>query len=215
MEAPPCFARRKKTAAERRAQRHRSEARFLQRALIGLNDVHAHRGGTLTRSGWALRESLLRLSGDSGLPPSPTFLPSVPDLSPHIDADALPAEEPVVFAHNSDDSAEPHALSCLAVSENSEGDDEATYMPIQFQEPSSSVHVSAVQFSSGSGDEPDVVLPQQLVGEDVSEAVSVPLCGPAGEVAYPQCFLVLADVRNCGTASKFALVTVQPFFCYD
>ena len=26
MEAPPCFARRKKSAAERRAQRHRSEA---------------------------------------------------------------------------------------------------------------------------------------------------------------------------------------------
>ena len=88
MEAPPLFARRKKSAAERRAQRHRSEARFLQRALNGLNDVHAHRGGTLTRFGWALRESLLRLSGDSGMPPSPAVPPSVPGPSPRIDADA-------------------------------------------------------------------------------------------------------------------------------
>ena len=59
----------------------------------------------------------------------------------------------------------------------------------------------------------DVVVPQQLFGKDGVEAVS----GPAdfwgdSEVVQPQCFLVLADVRSCGTASKFALVTVQPFF---
>ena len=100
MEAPPRFPRRKKTAAERRAQRHRSDARLLQRALIGLNDVHAHRGGTLTRFGWALRESLLRLSGASGLPPSPAVSPSVPGPSPHIDADTFPAEEPAVVSHS-------------------------------------------------------------------------------------------------------------------
>lgn len=42
---PPCLLSRKRTAAERRAQRQLAEARCLQRALTGLNDVHSHRGG--------------------------------------------------------------------------------------------------------------------------------------------------------------------------
>ena len=104
MEAP-CFVRRRKTAAERRAQRHRSEARFLQRALNGLNDVHAHRGGTLTRFGLALRESLSRLSSGTEVPPPPADGTSVPAFSPHLDACSPPfhdgsAVEPSVVAHS-------------------------------------------------------------------------------------------------------------------
>ena len=71
---PPSFPRRRKTAAERRAQRHRSEARFLQRALNGLNDLQAHRGGTLTRVGFALRDALTRLSAAIVVPHSLVLL---------------------------------------------------------------------------------------------------------------------------------------------
>ena len=210
----PCFVRRKKSAAERRAQRHRSEARFLQRALNGLNDVHAHRGGTLTRFGWALRESLSRFSSGTEVPPSTSFVPSVPGHSPHSDAvsapfHGVPAEEPGFVALSSAASADPQGISVLPVPEVGEGVDEAIGMPMQFPEPSSSdVHVTALRVSIGSGNEPDVVLPQ-----DVPEAVSVPAdFWGVSEVAQPQCFLVLADVRSCGAASKFALVTVRPFF---
>ena len=50
---------RKKSAAERRAQRLRSEGRRLQQALAALNEVHIHRGGQLTKFGRALREALV------------------------------------------------------------------------------------------------------------------------------------------------------------
>ena len=235
----PCFVRRRKSAAERRAQRLRSEARFLQRALNGLNDVHAHRGGTLTRFGWALRESLSRLGRGTEVPPSPAPGPSVP--SPPMD-DASPFHEgPAVQPSGvalSSDIADTHSVS--PIFELVESVDAAVDMPMQFPEPPcSDVHVAAVQFSNGSvdephvvlepsssdvqvaavqvsigtGDEPEVVLPQQVLGNDVSEAVSVPGAFWGNqEVAQPQCFFVLADVRNYGAASKFALVTVKPFF---
>ena len=50
---------RKKTAAERRAQRLRADGRRLQHALAALNEVHNHRGGQLTKFGLALRESFM------------------------------------------------------------------------------------------------------------------------------------------------------------
>ena len=50
---------RKKTAAERRAQRLRADGRRLQHALAALNEVHNHRGGQLTKFGLALQESFL------------------------------------------------------------------------------------------------------------------------------------------------------------
>ena len=50
--------RRKKTAVERRDQRHRAEARVLQRMLKGFGDVASHRGGRLSRLGEALRVAL-------------------------------------------------------------------------------------------------------------------------------------------------------------
>ena len=50
---------RKKSAAERRAQRLRAEGRRLQHALAAFNEVHNHRGGQLTKFGRALRESLV------------------------------------------------------------------------------------------------------------------------------------------------------------
>ena len=203
MEAP-CFVRRRKTAAERRAQRHRSEARFLQRALNGLNDVHAHRGGTLTRFGLALRDSLSRLSRGTEAPPPPAVEPSVPGLSPHLDASALfhdgPAEEPSVVAHSSFDITDAQNV-LSAFSEIGENVDAAVSLPSQVPElscsdsdvhfaavqvssglaveplvvpePSSSdVHVASVRGSGGTGDEQDVVLPQQLFGKDGVEAVS-------------------------------------------
>ena len=79
---PPCLPRRKKTSAERRAQRQRSEARFLQRALSGLNDVHLHRGGTLTRFAFALRQALSHLSSCDEVLPSCSEGPSMPDVFP-------------------------------------------------------------------------------------------------------------------------------------
>ena len=243
----PCFVRRRKSAAERRAQRHRSEVRFLQRAHNGLNDVHAHRGGTLTRFGWALRESLSLLSRSRGtfVPPAPADGTRVLGLSPHIDASSapfhdVPAVEPSLAAHSSD-IADSQCVSLLTPSEVGENMDAAVYVPMQFTEPSScsdvklaadhvsigsgvepyfvaepscsDVQVAKVHGSSGIGDHPDFVVPQQLFGKDGVEAVS----GPADfwgdcEVAQPQCFLVLADLRSCGTVSKIALVAVQPFF---
>jgi hypothetical protein len=51
--------RRSKTAAERRAQRLRSEARALQRVLTGITEVANHGGRQLMRVGGLLRELLL------------------------------------------------------------------------------------------------------------------------------------------------------------
>ena len=50
--------RRKKTAAERRAQRARAEGRRLQHVLLALNEVHSHRGGCLTKLGKAFKVAL-------------------------------------------------------------------------------------------------------------------------------------------------------------
>ena len=158
MEAP-CFVRRRKTAAERRAQRHRSEARFLQRALNGLNDVHAHRGGTLTRFGLALRDALSCLSRGTEVPPSPAVEPSVPALSPHFDAcpgpfHDGPAVEPSVAAHSFSDIADAQNV-LLAFPEVVENADAAVVLPVQFPEQSSSdVQFAAVQVSSGVDVEP-------------------------------------------------------------
>ena len=67
--------RRRKTAKERREQRHRSEARTLQRVLQGLNGVSAHMGGQLTRIGGMLREAILlsRASPSADVVPLPAF----------------------------------------------------------------------------------------------------------------------------------------------
>ena len=49
------WARRKKSAAERRAQQKRADARSLQRLLSGLLGVQEHRGGGLQKVGrWVL-----------------------------------------------------------------------------------------------------------------------------------------------------------------
>ena len=233
---PPSFPRRRKTAAERRAQRHRSEARFLQRALNGLNDLQAHRGGTLTQFGCALRDALTRLSAATVVPHSPASSSFVPVLPHCPDADSapvheVPAEVSVLSADHSLDasdnldvtaSADPQSISGLTCPVVRESVDEAVDLPIQFPEPSSSdVQVSAVQkqhmrerlkFSRVTGDEPDVVSPQQLLGNDVSEAFSCPFDFSGDSDGALQCYLVLDDVRNFGAASKFALFAVQPFY---
>ena len=118
--------------------------------------------------------------------------------------------------------ADPQSISGLTCPVGVESVDEAVDLPIQFPEPSSSdVQVAAVQkqhmcervmFSRGSGVEPDVVFPQQLVGNDVSEAFSCPFDFSGGIGGALQCYLVLDDVRNFGAASKFALFAVQPFY---
>ena len=59
--------RRKKTAAERRAQRLRAEARCAQRLLRGFDDLVAHRGCRPTRLGLAL-QAALRGQGCPDLP---------------------------------------------------------------------------------------------------------------------------------------------------
>jgi len=68
------FPRRRKSAAERRAQRQRSEARLLQHALTSLNDVQAHRGGSLTRFGHAMRSALISLGPHCDDVPATDFL---------------------------------------------------------------------------------------------------------------------------------------------
>ena len=55
--------RRKKTAAERRAQRLRSEGRVMQQIFKCLNEVSSHRGGELTRLG-QIMVSTLKSGGD-------------------------------------------------------------------------------------------------------------------------------------------------------
>ena len=50
--------RRRKSAAERRAQADRAEARTVCRLLKGLLSIEAHRGGQLSRAGRALLSSL-------------------------------------------------------------------------------------------------------------------------------------------------------------
>ena len=225
---PPSFVRRRKTAAERRAQRHRSEARFLQRALNGLNDVHSRRGGTLTRFGCALRDALTRFSAGTDVPHSPSSCPSVPGLSPHsadaelAPAHGVPADDSVPSADHSIDASDDHLVSSvMSISEAGVTYGEPVCVPT-LECPSYAGQVSTGPQSMGSGDEPDLMLPQQLVGTSVSHAVqrrpvlfpgSTPADFPlAGEGAQSHCFFVVADVRSCGAASKFALVTVHPFF---
>ena len=53
---------RKKTAAERRAQRLRAEGRRFQHALSALHEVHQHRGGQLTKFGNALRDAIMQVA---------------------------------------------------------------------------------------------------------------------------------------------------------
>ena len=55
-------SRRKKTAAERRAQRLRSEGRRLQHAFGALHAVHTHRGGQLSPLGRALMQCLQQVA---------------------------------------------------------------------------------------------------------------------------------------------------------
>ena len=54
----PGAQRRKKSAAERRAQRHRSEARLVQRILLAFKECSCHRGGNLSTLGLALQQVL-------------------------------------------------------------------------------------------------------------------------------------------------------------
>jgi hypothetical protein len=68
---------------ERRDQRHRAEARVLQRLLKGLGDVASHRGGRLSRLGEAFRVALQ-------LPDTP-FATSAATVA--VDADMGEAEE--------------------------------------------------------------------------------------------------------------------------
>ena len=227
---PPCFIRRKKTAAERRAQRHRSEARFLQRALSGLNDVHSHRGGTLTRFGYALREALTHLSSGVGVPPSSLFGPSVPDaVTPCPDAvsapsHGVPADVSVPASAHSFNVLGDKGLS-MSISEVGGANGVPLFVSTQLHEcpgPAVLVSTSTVPLSVGSGDEPDLMMSQQLVGTEVSDAVqhgpvqfpdSTPAVFPlSGKGAQSHCFFELADVRNFGAASEFALTTVQPLF---
>ena len=55
---PPQRVRRKKTAEERRAQALRAEARTVSRLLKGLESVHSHRGGVLSKIGLLMMRTL-------------------------------------------------------------------------------------------------------------------------------------------------------------
>ena len=68
---PGAGGRRRKTAAERRAQLRRSEARAVARLVAGLAGLAGHRGGELGRAGALLRAALLA-ARDAGLPPQRT-----------------------------------------------------------------------------------------------------------------------------------------------
>ena len=220
---PPCFPRRKKTAAERRAQRQRSEARFLQRALSGLNDVHLHRGGTLTRFGFALRQALSHLSSCDEVLPSCFEGPSTPYVvPPTLDAGAaqfhgFPADESFTASALVND-AEDHFFKGRSSSYGGGVDarGECSSVSAQLQEVPCSTVI-------GSGDDPNLMIPPQHL--DLTEvthdcqhgSVQIP---DASQTVFPlsgkrvmsHCFLELPDVRNGGAASRCALMAGRPFF---
>ena len=74
-ECPPQFVRRRKSAAERRAQQLRSDTRALQRLLSGLHELHTHRGSSLCMVGVQLRGLIMHhvASPDAAAVPMPVF----------------------------------------------------------------------------------------------------------------------------------------------
>ena len=85
---PAC---RKKIARERRAQRLRAEGRLLQHSLLALHEVHFHRGGRLTRFGYALREALEKSVG--GVTAQSCFVSAETDAhEPSVDAASCEAD---------------------------------------------------------------------------------------------------------------------------
>ena len=70
----PPLERRKKSAAERRSQKRRSETRLLQKLLGGLLDVHGHRGNQLSKVGKSLLEVIQRSAPESTQSPPAEFL---------------------------------------------------------------------------------------------------------------------------------------------
>ena len=69
------YIRRRKTAAERREQRQRSDGRFVVRLLRSLDGVAAHRGNSLGRVGLAMQQALGSVVG-SGSVRSPSLPPA-------------------------------------------------------------------------------------------------------------------------------------------
>ena len=90
--------RRRKSAAERRAQCQRSEGRLLQHALSSLNDVHAHRGGSLTRFGQAMRIALISMGPHcDGVPASDVLDGALPFYKVRFPKGHLCCGEPSEF----------------------------------------------------------------------------------------------------------------------
>eukprot|EP00969_Alexandrium_andersonii_P098539 4348797-Alexandrium_andersonii.AAC.1 len=58
MDAAPAIDRRRKTAAERRAQARRAEARMVSRLLQGFASLDGHRGNALTKAARQFANSL-------------------------------------------------------------------------------------------------------------------------------------------------------------
>ena len=132
-----------------------------------------------------------RLSHGTEVPPSPAVGPSVPALSPHLDAFSAPFHDgsavvPSVFAHSFSDIADAQNV-LLTFPEVGENVDAAVDVPLQFPEPSSSdVQFAAVQVSSGVGVEP-LVVPESSCAEVQVASVRVS-CGTGDEpdVVFPQ-----------------------------
>ena len=61
LRVPGAADRRRKSAAERRAQRRRSEARMASRLVAGLESLRAHRGCDLSAAGRTLLDALQRV----------------------------------------------------------------------------------------------------------------------------------------------------------
>ena len=99
--------RRKKSAAERRAQRRRSEARTAARLFAGLCDVASHRGGALSVWGQALHSALANVGSDRDDKESFEFSPM------DLDAGVTLGESD---RHGASPSIPPDA--CMGVEEN-------------------------------------------------------------------------------------------------
>lgn len=84
-------ARRRKSAAERRAQRVRAHGRLCQHLIKSLDGINQHRGGKCSRLGEALLHLLRRPSVDAHAPPGvPHAGPADPDALPFDCTSSLP-----------------------------------------------------------------------------------------------------------------------------
>ena len=102
--ADPLLRRPRRTAAERRAQKQRSEARVIQKMLRGFSELEAHRGCRPTVLGAALAQVLRSSSTESGStqrasqqapPTSPAVAPQQPS-TPTASANEADFGDPVL-----------------------------------------------------------------------------------------------------------------------